>query len=415
MTNLLSLNSYHYRRGGADAVYFEHDALFSRLGWDTASFSMQHPSNEPSRWDKFFVDEIQYGHSYGMARKLCSAVKVIYSAEARKKLSALLDIFSPDVAHAHNLYHHISPSVLPLLKSRGIPVVMTAHDLKLACPAHTMLNDTGICERCKGGNFLHTVRHRCVHGSISVSSLVAVESAVHKATGIYANNLDRIVAPSRFYLEKFVEWGWPREQLAYIPNYVDPIRFEPTFGPGDYFVYFGRLSAEKGLRTLLRAAESGSFKLVLMGDGDLKPEILAAAERSPSISYLGRRTGAELCEIVAGARATILPSEWYENAPLSVLESYCLGKPVIGARIGGIPELIMDGDTGWLFEPGSSESLVESMRRVQNMADSDVAEIGRRARDFSDSHFTPARYVDDMLALYSSIGVSLKSHKDASV
>lgn len=410
MPRLLSMNSYHYRRGGADVVYFEHDALFRDIGWDTAFFAMHHPLNVACDWADCFVDELQYGHSYSAVQKAGMAAKVIYSLEARDKLRKLLARFRPDVAHAHNLYHHISPSVLPLLRQEGIPVVLTAHDLKLCCPSHQMLNQLGLCERCKGGNFLHAVRHRCVHGSFGVSTLVALESILHRWTGIYRRNLDRIVVPSLFYKRKFEEWGWSPEQVTYIPNFVKVEDYVPVPEAGDYFVYFGRLALEKGFGTLLAACRASGVRLVVIGDGELGAEVEAAvAESQGRISWLGRRSGNELFDVVAKARAVILPSEWYENAPMSVLEAYALAKPVIGAAIGGIPELVKEGETGFLFPSGSVEGLREAIERMRDLADSAVAEMGHAARHYVTERFTAELYRERMLDLYASLGVKRRN------
>jgi glycosyltransferase involved in cell wall biosynthesis len=407
MTRLLSLNSYHYRRGGADVVYFEHDALFRSLGWDTAFFAMHHPMNMASEWESYFVDELQYGNTYSLPAKLEMATKVIYSTEARNKLKKLLSRFRPSIAHAHNLYHHISPSVLPLLRQEGIPVVLTAHDLKLCCPSHQMLNSQGLCERCKGGNFLNTVRHRCVHGSLAISTLVAVESAIHRWSGIYRRNLDRIVVPSLFYKAKFEEWGWAPEQLTYIPNFVKVQEFVPTYQAGKYFVFFGRLATEKGFATLLKACLKSQVPLVVVGDGELTGEVEAAvADSKGRIKWLGRRSGQELFDVVANARAIILPSEWYENAPMSILEGYALGKPVIGARIGGIPELVKEGETGFLFTSGDAEALSAVIERVRDLPDDLVAEMGQAARRFIVERFTAELYRERMLTLYAELGVA---------
>jgi len=403
---LLSLNSYHYRRGGADVVYLEHDKLFRDRGWEGAFFAMHHPQNQQSDWDQYFVDELQFGNEYGALAKARMATKVIYSMEARRKLAGLLDRFTPDVAHAHNLYHHISPSVLPLLRDRGIPTVLTAHDLKLVCPSHDMLAGGGICERCKGGRFHHTILQRCVKGSLAVSGLVALESAIHHYSGIYRRNLDRVLVPSRFYLEKFVEWGWPREHLRFVPNFVDPTAFVPQYDPGSYFLYFGRITATKGVATLLAAAAQARVPLVVVGTGDLDDEVRRVAAARPEVRFLGRRSGAELFEIVQGARAVVLPSEWYENAPMSLLEAFALGKPAIGADIGGIPEMIRPDETGWLFPSGDRDALADVLARVAGMDDAKIGALGRGARTLVEERFTPVQYVRNVAQVYSEIGVA---------
>ena len=157
---LLNINNYHYRRGGAEAIFFDHTALFEEIGWDVVPFAMQHEHNLPSPWSDYFVSEIEYGRQIGPLAKIQQASKVIYSFEAQNNLKRLIERARPDVAHAHNIYHHISPAIFSTLKDAGIPVVMTAHDLKLACPAYKMLRDGRICEDCKGGRIHNVVVHR---------------------------------------------------------------------------------------------------------------------------------------------------------------------------------------------------------------------------------------------------------------
>ncbi len=400
---LLSLNTYHYRRGGSEAVYFDHDALFQKAGWETAVFAMHHPQNEPSPWSRYFADELEFGNAYGLLDKLVMAGKVIYSWEARKKLARLLDEFTPDIAHGHLLYHHLSPSVVSLLHDRGIPTVMTAHDLKLACPAYTMFNRTGVCERCINGNVLNVIRYRCVRDSLATSGLVAVESGIHKALGLWRKNLDRIVAPSKFYRNKLIEWGWPEKQVTYIPNYIDSSAYEPQFAPGDYFFYFGRLTKQKGVETLIRAVADSGLRLLLAGTGPdeayLKSLVPAGTDR---IEFLGYCTGDRLKQLIREARAVVLPSTWYENAPISVLEAYASGKPVIGAAIGGIPEMVRS-ETGLLFEAGETESLRECLLNVAAMPSGRIQEMGQEARALVSEQFTSERYFDRMRALYEEL------------
>jgi glycosyltransferase involved in cell wall biosynthesis len=404
---LLSLNTYNYRRGGADAVFLDHDELFRNLGWETAVFAMQHPKNEPSPWAEYFVDELEFGRSYNPWQKLVMASKVIYSFEARKKLGRLLDKFIPDVAHAHCIYHHLSPSVLSLLRERDIPTVMTAHDLKLACPAYKMLNRDGICERCKHGNLLHVAIHRCVQDSLTISALVAVESATHKLLGLYRHNLDKIVTPSRFFRAKLMEWGWPEEKLAYIPNFVRVEEYTPQFSPGDYFLYFGRLAPEKGVDTLITAATQANVKLRIAGTGPDENRLKTLAISSEKIEFMGYRSGENLKTLLREAKAIVLPSQWYENAPMSILEAYACGKPVIAARIGGIPEMLQDGQTGYLFESGNVEELATHLTHIHELSDSRIIEMGQQARNHVTENYTPNRYMQNMLRLYQSLGVNI--------
>ncbi len=406
MPTLLNVNNYHYRRGGADVMYLEQTALFRDLGWSTVEFAMRHPENLASEWEDYFVDEIELGRDYSLADRAMHATRVVYSRQAQRRLRSLLDDTRPDVAHLHNIYHHLSPAILPVLGRAGIPVVLTTHDLKLACPAYRMVRDDAICERCKGGRIHNVVRYRCIKGSAVLSSVVFVETAVHRILGSFRKHVDRFVVPSRFYGTKLAEWGLDPAQLTYIPNYVRPERFQPGSEAGSGVVYFGRLAPEKGLGTLVRAAARADVPLRIAGTGPEEPSLRTlAADVGADVEFLGHLEPTELHDVVRSARATVLPSEWYENAPVSVLESYALGTIVVGARIGGIDELIREGETGFGFTSGDVDELVASLRRVIELADQHVVEMGRAARRWVDDEYTADHYRDRLLNVYRELGV----------
>jgi glycosyltransferase involved in cell wall biosynthesis len=405
MPNLLNINSYHYRRGGSDVVYFEHAALMASAGWSNAYFSMHHPNNVPSPWSKYFIDELEFGQAYSTIDKIRMASKVIYSFEAQRKLKALLKDFRPDIAHLHCIYHHQSPSILYTLRDQGIPAVMTAHDLKIACPAYKMLNQTGICERCKDGSVLNVIKYKCIRGSTAASVIVAAESALHRSLKTYQRLLTKVVAPSHFFMNKLKEWGIPEDKLVYIPNYVDATAFEPQYSPGDYFLYFGRLAPEKGVATLIKAAHQAGARIKIAGTGPMELELKQlTASLGSTAEFMGFRSGQDLHALVKGARAVVLPSEWYENAPMSILESFAMGKPAIGANIGGIPEMITEGETGWIFESGNVDALAATLQTATSAPGSAMENMGRRARERVIRDFSSERYKIDMQRLYASIG-----------
>lgn len=401
MPRLLAINNYYYRRGGAEVVFLESAKLLADAGWDVVPFAMKHPQNLPSPWSEYFVDEIEYGDDYSFLEKAARIPKVIYSFEARRKIRDLIRVARPDIAHAHNVYHHISPSIFGALKEEGIPTILTLHDLKLACPAYKMLAHDGICERCKGGRIWNVVTHKCVKDSYALSGTIALETLTHRALHLYSRNVDRFVVPSRFYLEKFVEWGWDRDKFTYIPNFVDTERFTPDPTPGTAFVYVGRLGHEKGLKTLIKAAALAAVPLRIIGTGPEEKMLRTLAEKiGGQIEFLGYLAGEDLQRAIKASRALVLPSEWYENAPISVLEAYALGRPVIGAKIGGIPELIRPGETGDTFEPANTESLAETLRRYYIMKTSAVREIGNQSRLWVEKDFSGNRHLSNLQNMY---------------
>ena len=262
---LLAINNYFYRRGGAEAVFFDHMDLFERVGWDVVPFAMQHAENQASPWSPFFVSELEYGRTSGILAKANQAAKVIFSFEARRKIGELIRRAPPSIAHAHNVYHHLSPSIFGALKAANVPVVMTVHDLKLACPAYKMLTHGRVCEACHGGRIHNVIRNRCVKDSALLSGLVFLETLVHRTLGLYRDTLAKLITPSRFYRDKLVAWGWNPAQIAHVPNCIDTSRFVPAASIGNYFVYAGRLAPEKGLATLVRAAAMSNQRVVLAG------------------------------------------------------------------------------------------------------------------------------------------------------
>ncbi|MFC3691673.1 glycosyltransferase family 4 protein [Chenggangzhangella methanolivorans] len=404
---LLAINNYFYRRGGAEAVFLDQMRMFSEIGWDVVPFAMQHPENDNSAYARYFVSEIEYGRESGPLTKAAQAAKIIYSFEARRKLKALIESAPPALAHAHNVYHHISPSIFDTLKRAGVPTVMTAHDLKLACPAYKMLSHDGVCERCKGGRVHNVLVNRCIKGSVALSGLVMVETMTHRALGLYRDKVDRVVAPSRFYREKLAEWGWDPARIAYVPNFVDAAAMRSDWDEGDHFVFAGRLGHEKGLSTLVRAAAMSGERVMIAGTG---PEEAAlkrlAAELDAPVTFLGYVSGQPLLQLIGESRALVLPSEWYENAPMSVLEAYGLGTPILGARIGGIPELVREGETGLLARSGDVEDLAGAMSRMAALRSGERRRMGAAGREWVLADFSQNAHRDRLLALYRDLGVA---------
>jgi glycosyltransferase involved in cell wall biosynthesis len=406
MPRLLAINNYYYDRGGSEAIFFAHNRMLEELGWDIVPFSMQHPQNHPTPWSKYFIEDLEVHGDYSLLQKVSRLPKVIYSFEARRKLDELLRVAHPDIAHGHNIYHHISPSILGLLKSRGIPTVLTLHDLKIACPAYNMLAPDGVCERCKGGKVYNVVRNRCINGSAAMSLVVMMEAAVHKLLGSYRHCVNAFIVPSRFYIEKFTAWGMPAAMFRYVPNFVDVQRYTPQPEPGDAFLYFGRVIRQKGVATLIRAAAAAQSKLLIAGTGPQMEEMRAlAVTLNADVTFLGHLGGQQLHDVIRSCRAVVLPSEWYENAPVSLLEAYASGKPVIGARIGGIPELIRENETGACFESGQVESLRQVLEDFRARPLRQLADMGAAGRRWVAEDFTVAMYRQRIMSVYRELGV----------
>ena len=405
MPRLLAINNYYYRRGGSEAVFFEHNRLFEHAGWEVVPFSMHDAANLPTPWSSHFVSDTGSGTRSPMA-KLVRAATAIYSTEAARRLREVIALARPDIAHAHNIYHHLSPSVLVELRRHDIPAVLTLHDLKLACPAYKMYTQGALCERCRGGALRNVVLNRCIKNSAAMSALVWLESTVHQMLGLYLRSVTRFVVPSRFFLAKFAEWGIDTSRFVHIPNSVAVDAQAVNQSPGDTFVYLGRLVPEKGVATLIRAAAKARIRLRIIGTGSEEAALRKlAADLGGDVEFTGYLTGPSLRAALEGARAVVVPSEWYENAPISVMEASALGLAVLGADIGGIPELIRPDETGFVFASGNVDSLAELLARVQGLPAAALRRLGMAGREWMRADFSHSAYRDRMMELYTQIGV----------
>ena len=405
MPTQISVTSYYYRRGGAEAVMLDQNELLMSSGWDIVPFAMEYEKNFESPYDDYFVEEIDFASDYAPVEKVRKAVKSVYSLEARREISRLIDKVRPDIVHAHNVYHHLTPAIFGAVQKKGVPMVMTVHDLKIGCPSKLMLAPDGVCERCKGGKTWNAVAQRCQKDSLSLSAVVALETTLHNMLGSYRKNVDRFILPSHFHTNKLVEWGLPRDKTRYLPNAVDVSELTPRYEAGDRFVFVGRLSEEKGLLTFIKAVAQAGAKATIVGTGPQEDELRRTVESTGAdVEFAGYQTGDPLFDIIRDARALVLPSECYENAPVVLLEAYGVGTPVLGSDLGGIPELIVEGETGLLATAGNVDSFAKALRQYDDMADSDVAEMGRAGRSFVEANFSREQYLEGLLDIYAELG-----------
>jgi glycosyltransferase involved in cell wall biosynthesis len=260
------------------------------------------------------------------------------------------------------------------------------------------------CERCRGGRIHNVAVNRCIKGSLALSSLIMLETFVHRVLRLYGRNVSRFIVPSRFILEKLVQWGWARDRFAYIPNFVDAERFRPGGTIGERFVYCGRLQELKGVETLVRAAALARLPLTVVGCGPEEIRLRKLAEHlAADIRFVGQRTKNEVAEIVQSARAVVIPSECNENAPLALLEAYAAGRPVIASRMAGIPELVREEETGALFTSGNVEALATALRRFAELPPGRLADMGAAGRRWVEQDFTPDVYRNRLLTLYGTL------------
>ena len=320
--------------------------------------------------------------------------------------------------HIHGIYAHLTNSILKPAVDRHIPIVYTLHDYKLICPAsHFFSEHQGVCEKCRGGRQWHCATDRCTGGSLAKDTLYALEGLVQWHRGVPRNTAARFVGPCRFTVEKFIEHGFPRERMRFIPNFFETTDDAPV-APADvaamrsqygrHILFFGRLSAEKGINVLIDAAASERIPLVIVGDGPKRGDLEAqAVARGGVVHFTGHLKGAPLWAHVEAATAIALPSIWYEIAPKSILEAQARGKPTILSAIGGLPELLDDGVSGLLVAPDDRTELAKGLRRLFDMDEASLAAMGERARQRALTTYTRDRYFQEMVSLYGELVPSL--------
>ena len=401
---LLSINNYFYPRGGAEVLFLEQNRLFEGIGWHVVPFAMRHAKNLPSPWAEYFPDEIELGGGYGFAGNLLRAQRVIFSMQARQEDARAARSRAP--AHRPRA-QHLSPPLALDPSDAAQARHSGRHDGARSQARMPGLYDDGRqpAVRALSRGKIHNVAvNRCIKGSLALSSLVMVETFVHRLLRLYEANVSRFVVPSRFVLEKLVQWGWARERFTYIPNFVDVERFRPSQAIGRRFVYCGRLQSLKGVETLVRAAALAKQPLTMVGSGLEEKRLRELSEDlGADVLFLGHQTKEALVDVIQSARAIVVPSECNENAPLALLEGYAAGRPVIGSRMAGIPELVREGETGALFAAGEVEALAASLERFAELPDTRLAEMGAAGRRWVEQDFTAASYRDRLLALYGSL------------
>ncbi len=350
---ILLSNKFYYRRGG-DCIYMmELERLLKAKGHEVAIFAMQYPENEPSEWSRYWPSNMS---------KIKAFSRPFGDAEVKQKFNALLDDFQPDVVHLNNIHTQLSPVIAQIAHERGVRVVWTLHDSKLVCPCYTCMRDGQWCTQCFGEKTA-VIRHRCLPGSVPGAVVGYLEARMWNKEKLQSY-CDLFLPPSQFMADTCVAGGYDKDKFHVLCNFIDLQKVSnPTFKKKDYYVYLGRLTKVKGIETLCRVAEQLPYKLVVIGGGELEMPLRERYKDAP-IEFLGQKSWSEFRTVLESARFMVLPSEWSENNPLTVIEAQALGTPVLGARIGGIPELIQENVTGMCFTSGDETDLrskVESM------------------------------------------------------
>lgn len=362
---ILMVNKFLFPKGGSETYVIKLGEYLKSQGHQVQYFGMEHEGRCVGNRLNIYTNNMDF-HEGSKLAKILYPIKTIYSCEAKKKIRIILEDFEPDIIHLNNFNYQLTPSIILEIQrwrkeGHACKIIFTAHDYQLICPNHMCNNpNTGEnCEKCLKGKYYNCIRGKCIHGSMARSVVGAVEATFWRLNGVY-KYIDVIVCCSYFLKSKMDKNLRFANKTVVLHNFVDNVQYKEIIKK-DYVLYFGRFSAEKGIKTLIKACkELPQIQFVFAGSGPLENEV----DRISNIKNVGFQTGESLEKLIREARFSIYPSEWYENCPFSVMESQLYGTPVIGANIGGIPELIEDGKTGELFKSGDKEELKLKIKKI---------------------------------------------------
>lgn len=391
---ILVVNKFYYPRGGDCVCTINLERLLLDKGHTVGIFSMNYSENNPSEFSSFFASNVDFGG--GIGNKINAVKRILGYGDIKESFSKILNSFKPDVVHFNNIHSYLSPVIVKMAHEYGAKVVWTLHDYKLICPAYNCLRNNEPCELCYN-NKSNVLKNKCMKGSLVASVLAYIEAKKWDRKSL-EKWTDTFICPSEFMNKQMHKGGFAK--LKTICNFIDPKKLETvknlsTNVTEDYFIYVGRLSNEKGIETLLEATKETNYKLKIAGGGPLKEELEQKYKDCKNIEFLGHCDAESVANLLSKAKFSVVPSEWYENNPLSVIEALCAGTPVVGTNIGGIPELI-NTYNGIIVEPKNGKMLKEAIENAYkyNWNRDKIKEDAIKS-------FSPDTYYDKIIKLYS--------------
>jgi glycosyltransferase involved in cell wall biosynthesis len=404
---ILLIDVYNYNKGGAETVCFNTGKMLEAHGHKVIYFTLKWADNKPSPYSKYFPESKETRR--GPLKQIKNMVNYFYHFEAAKKIEQLILDEKPEIAHIHLIWGQITPSIFPVLKKYNIPILFTVHDYRIVCPAYTFRNGKGqICEECQGKYFYKCFTNRCCKGSKLMSMVMATEQYFRNKFFNPAQFIDGFIYVSNFaknIQEKYMPAVKSTPNII-LYNFSTSIIQKGKSTPKDkYFLFFGRLSYEKGLKTLLTAFKDiPECKLKVVGTGPKEEELkqFVLKTNMQNVDFLGYKQGKELSDLVYNAYFVVVPSEWYENNPMTIIEAYSVGTPVIGAKIGGIPEIVDDGKTGFQFTSANVEELKAVILKTNNLSNEEYSTISNNTIKFANDNLSPHSYWNKLIGFYSN-------------
>lgn len=407
---VLLVNKFHYLKGGSEKYYFELGKLLKEQGNEVAYFSMEDEKNIKTGDKEYFVDKFEL-----TSKNIWKVHDVIYSKKNYKKMCEAIDDFKPDIIHLNNFQRQLSSSVVFAAYDKKVPIIYTAHDVQAICPAITMLDSNGnVCEKCIGGKYNNCIENKCNKGSMLKSVIGAHEGKFYRKNNIYKDMVNYIVTPSKFYKMQFIKDGYDEKKVIAIHNFINVDEYTLETKNENYALYSGRLSKEKGIINLVEAFKKlledkeikniDNIKLYIAGDGPCKEEIERYINNNnlkDKMILLGYLKQDDLKEYTRKASFIVVPSIWYENCPYSILETQAIGKAIIGANIGGIPELVQNEKNGFIYKYDDVNELKEKMKKLFN--DKELAnEFGENAKKYATKEYDKDKYYEKIINIYKN-------------
>ena len=410
---ILLVNYRYFISGGPEKYMFNIKKMLEDNGHKVIPFSIHSNKNVETEYSKYFVEPIGSRDAvyFNEVKKTPKSIwqmfsRSVYSPEVKKAIQREIRDIKPDLVYIIHFVNKLSPSVITGAKTLGIPVVLRLSDYFLLCPRFDFMYQKKVCEECLIKGYKTCIKRRCVQGSKAASLIRVFSMKVHNFLKVY-DKVDAFITPSEFLKKKLVANGFPAEKIYCIPTFTTSksIVGEPHIG--SYGLYFGRVTEEKGVEIAIKAYEKmPKKKLVIMGDDTtgegIRLKKYVREKGLTNIEFLGFKEGVELEEIIKGSRFTLIPSIWYDNLPNTALESFQYAKPVIASNIGSLPELIIDGYNGYLFEPGDPEDLRKKIEKLDN-SEEDLRKMGNNSKNRLEDNFAPQTHYDALMKVMNRV------------
>ena len=401
---ILLVNKFHNVKGGSETYYFALGDMLKKAGHEVIYFSMKDEKNVSCEQEEYFVENVDFNAPMGKLQTIKASLKILYSFESKKKFDKLLTDEKPDIIHLNIFQSQITGSIVDVAKKHKIPIVYTAHDLKSVCPNYQMMNNGVLCEKCIKGNYTNCFKTGCMKNSKLKSLLATMEAYMYKFKKTY-EKIDLVITPSAFYKKKIDEAGVFKCPIVHIPNFLPEGTEYSLSESGNYILYFGRLSHEKGTMTLLKAYEKANVDkpLYFVGTGPIEEQLEDYVKEHnliDKVKLLGFKSGDELKNIVKNSLCVVLPSEWYENGPYSIMEAMAFGKPVIVSSLGGLPEMVESGVNGFIAKPFDITDLSNIIGKMCVLDKEDIVKMGNNSLNKSKILFDNLKYVDSIVKYY---------------